>query len=337
MIDQWRQLRGRLSALAWPNGYPGAKMPETVSLNFPITYNGVNDPNALQNGDNLSIRLPGTSAASANVEIVHPLVWNGKAVIVHGGHDEDFFYGLDVYSGAQNLGTLCRALTANGYMIIGCAQPFYAQNALDIAFPGGIDLFAYEPVPATVYPRIGHYQLHLVEQLLSVSALPYFVEPAIVGMNYVQATYGVKEFAMTGISGGGWTTDFVAALDTRITRSYPALGSVPFPDWAAFGVTFADFESNESCAWYQTVETMENLYTLSCIDPGRRCIKVLEDGDTVWHAANAHAEIAAFKATVQARVPAGQYDVYVGNIVQTHCYSMGAIAMILDDLKRPAS
>jgi hypothetical protein len=334
-MTDWLAMRDALVNGAWPQGFPGKKMPETVTLNADITYNGVLDPNAQVNGDLLRVRLPRTTSASAQVEVVHPLgSWNGRCFVMHGGHYITYFEGGSVFTPC-NMQSLTKALTAAGWMILGCAQPFMGANDRVYHYEGGVDMAAYEPVD--VYPWVGHYQLHQYEAIFGESSLPQFLEPAIVGMNYVQATYGVRDFAFSGISGGGWTTEMMAAVDPRITRSYPALGSIPFQLWSIWnGGIIADFESNSYCRWFQdTGASMENIYTLGCFDPGRRQIKIVEHGDTAWTAAGHDSDIAAWKALVQSRVPTGQYDVYVGSIVSAHTYSMGAIRMILDDLERP--
>ena len=57
-------------------------------------------------------------------------------------------------------------------------------------------------------------------------ALRYFVEPAYLTANYAFAQ-GYEQLHMAGLSGGGWTTTVAAAIDKRITASFPIAGSVP--------------------------------------------------------------------------------------------------------------
>ena len=56
--------------------------------------------------------------------------------------------------------------------------------------------------------------------------LRYFVEPALLTANYAFAQ-GYTEVYMAGLSGGGWSTTFAAAIDKRIKASFPIAGSVP--------------------------------------------------------------------------------------------------------------
>ena len=45
-------------------------------------------------------------------------------------------------------------------------------------------------------------------------------------MNYAKAQ-GYDDVYMAGLSGGGWSTTFAAAIDKRIKGSFPIAGSVP--------------------------------------------------------------------------------------------------------------
>lgn len=60
-----------------------------------------------------------------------------------------------------------------------------------------------------------------------VHTMAYFVEPVILAVNYAVAL-GYKRIVMVGLSGGGWTTTLAAAVDKRISLSFPIAGSVPF-------------------------------------------------------------------------------------------------------------
>jgi hypothetical protein len=84
------------------------------------------------------------------------------------------------------------------------------------------------------------------------AALRYFLEPAVLTVNYAKAQ-GYEEVFMAGLSGGGWSTTFAAAIDKRIDASFPIAGSVPCAlrnpeswdhgqNWT--GDSDADFEQN---------------------------------------------------------------------------------------------
>jgi len=83
-------------------------------------------------------------------------------------------------------------------------------------------------------------------------ALRYFLEPTILTVNYAESL-GYDEIYMAGLSGGGWSTTFAAAMDKRIIASFPIAGSVPcamrnpdglWPNQTWTGNDDEDFEQN---------------------------------------------------------------------------------------------
>jgi hypothetical protein len=54
-----------------------------------------------------------------------------------------------------------------------------------------------------------------------------FLEPPIVALNALLATRDDRDIGMIGVSGGDWTTTWIAALDPRIRESVPVAGSLP--------------------------------------------------------------------------------------------------------------
>jgi cephalosporin-C deacetylase-like acetyl esterase len=54
------------------------------------------------------------------------------------------------------------------------------------------------------------------------------MEPVAAFINYAVKKSSPAEIVMTGISGGGWTTQLYSALDDRIKYSFPVAGSYPF-------------------------------------------------------------------------------------------------------------
>ena len=53
------------------------------------------------------------------------------------------------------------------------------------------------------------------------------LDPGIAALNYLRENTGRDWAHMTGYSGGGWATTYLAAVEPRIHRSYPVAGSLP--------------------------------------------------------------------------------------------------------------
>jgi hypothetical protein len=64
------------------------------------------------------------------------------------------------------------------------------------------------------YPSIGSF-------------LRFFLTLPVLCLNYAQSLNIFSNFAAVGISGGGWSTTWMAALDSRISRSYSVAGTQP--------------------------------------------------------------------------------------------------------------
>lgn len=110
----------------------------------------------------------------------------------------------------------------------------------------------------------------------SLNYLRFFVECPIRLMNQLDET-NYTRICMSGISGGGWITHMVSAIDTRIHRSAPVAGSLPL-------LYRADSDSTRD--WEQWLPRLfpslcdyHDLYVLAC-QPNRRQLHILNTGDT---------------------------------------------------------
>ena len=77
-------------------------------------------------------------------------------------------------------------------------------------------------------PACGSWEVHdEIVTAFGLSAMQYFVVMAVQAMNYWDAHGSFREYDMIGLSGGGWTTTILAAMDPRIKKSFPVAGSMP--------------------------------------------------------------------------------------------------------------
>lgn len=138
-------------------------------------------------------------------------------------------------------------------------------------------------------------------------ALRYFVEPAVATVNYALAL-GYERVHMAGLSGGGWTTTVVSALDPRIRTSFPIAGSVPCamrdPE---VGPDREDFE--QSCAPDPSVEAPQHpgralyracnytcMYLLAGLEAERYQLQILHENDDCCYATHGrHDQMLAYE------------------------------------------
>lgn len=210
-IDSPADVPARRKALIeflWgPSGLPSEKLPDTVEKSVPNPIASIPIPN-LARVDRLVIEMD----SGVYNEAFHfvPQNANGRLVIVHEGHD----YTLDGHGLAETIA----ALVARGYGVLGAFMPCYSS----LACPG---------IPQ--HQSSPHNLLIGQVEPAEGNVLKYFVEHLVVSLNYLQTqseTEGFAPyhgFAMTGLSGGGWTTVLYAAIDTRIQHSFPCSGSKP--------------------------------------------------------------------------------------------------------------
>jgi hypothetical protein len=292
----------------WPHGFPIAAMPTKVE-------EGIADPNYSLVGaasmDRLTFDLGHGITTTAflfhppNPEPTHTLI------IEHGGHEWS--------QGLLTERTTIRTLVARGYFVLGIPQVLMGRDVTNIPPPGPSQLPDHD---------------HLASlQTGDFHPISLFLDPAVVGLNWVLARHRFSRVAMIGLSGGGWTTTLMAALDPRIDHAYPIAGSVPL---------YLRPPDPNSGDWEQVVPSLyalanyEDLYLLGGYGPGRSELQVLLYYDSVAVFRNPDYQpyrrlIAA--GLVSAGRPADAFQVYLDRQASGHYLSDNALNVILRDLE----
>ena len=245
-----------------------------------------------------------------------PAQANGKLIIYHGGHDGDFIVAKD----------LIAFFLKSGFAVIGMSMPLEAPNNHPV-----VDL-----------ENIGKVQLAFHDQLKMLKMktghpVQLFFTPVFVVVTYAQ-NLGYNSIFMTGVSGGGWTTTVYAALDPRITRSYPTAGTLPLHLRADRKRTNSAQRPADWGDYEQTIPEMHavanylDLYVLGAIGEHRKQLQILNKYDPCCLSGEA---FRAYEGAVNERVKSlgdGSFAVYLDTTNRNHSISNDAMNVILNDI-----
>ena len=175
-------------------------------------------------------RFGGVDSNNGVVARTHFSTFTGSTClfVYNGGHGEGFFPpAVAHYTNAPIPETqtfVRRVVTTLGCDVILSSMPmtgenYFAQDYIGYPFPNDIDVHLKLGTVALHKPPVG-------------TPLRYFIDPVRASINYALSLRSYGKVIVSGISGGGWTTTLLAAIEPRITHSYAIAGSVPFPSRA---------------------------------------------------------------------------------------------------------
>lgn len=172
--------------------------------------------------------------------------------------------------------------------------------------------------------------------------LRLFLDPTIVALNYVAKKHEYQRVDMVGLSGGGWTTNLVAAVDTRIRYSFNVAGSIPL--YYRAGGSIGDIEQY-LFQFYHDTAGYPDLYVLGAFGAGRKQIQILNRYDDCCFGQAQHdpareyaSDMQLFARAVEATLDGlGQKDHYylmIDDTAPNHQISEQALTkVILQELK----
>jgi len=195
--------------------------------------------------------------------LVHPATPapDRRLAIVHQGHQSDMLGGLD---DAANL------FLQYGFDVLAMNMPLLGWNPdHTLTLPDGTS--------ATIGD---HSQLMNAFGAQGDNGFRFFVDPVVTGINYfVDQFPEYDDIVMTGLSGGGWTSHIVPAVDERIRLSIPAAGSVPLYIRDVQPSSVGDLEQTWPGLYVDTASWLD-LYILAGYGEGREQIQVLNQYDS---------------------------------------------------------
>ena len=172
-------------------------------------------------------------------------------------------------------------------------------------------------------------------KLTGGSALKFFLEPVIVSLNALKPKY--KEIHMVGLSGGGWTTTLLAAVEPAIRASFPVAGSIPL--YLRTGASVGDKEQYLD-EFYQ-LAGYQDLYFLGAHGKGRKQIQILNRKDNccfgeAQHKGNDYEPaMRVYERRVQQALGAsGSFRLVIDDDAPKHMISPQAVELMLKELAK---
>lgn len=175
-------------------------------------------------------------------------------------------------------------------------------------FDGTIDFFnqlgydvANHDMPTYQANALNPYNVscnHAFFEQFAAQGAPFlrvFLEPVIRTINYALGELGYQRVVMAGLSGGGWSTVMLGAIDPRIALTIPIAGSMP----CDFQHTSWDFEQFCNSSW-ALVANYSSLYVLGSLEENRTQVQVLHEQDPCcFHGCGRHDRIRGYNAFVR--------------------------------------
>ncbi|MEN8192375.1 MAG: glycosyl hydrolase family 28 protein, partial [Bacteroidota bacterium] len=234
-----------------------------------------------------------------------------KVILYHQGHRGDFINGKSVI----------KEFLDNGYSVVAFSMPLLGMNSQ----------------PRVNIPKYGLLKLEKHDHLkflkpTSGHSVKYFIEPIITTINYLEREFNYSEIEMVGLSGGGWTTTLVSAIDSRIRKNFPVAGSYPVylrsesdRDWGDWEQTIPDL--------LQTVNYLE-LYILGAYGNGRKQVQVINKNDACCFAGTKWKTYYSEVVNRVKELNEGTWDLWLDNTHNEHKISEYILQNIIGEIEK---
>lgn len=210
-----REARNRLVKFIWRESKgKGVALPEEMPTQ--IVPNGADilrgmDPDLVGSHEMLVIKmerergrplLPNVTQLTSKIRFYHPTGANdrNRLFLFHHGHGDS--------AGPYQIPEAINFLLKSGFHVLYAEMPLYGINQR-------------ADIPTQLHDQFKNSAQG------DFNPVRVFLEPVVIAMNYAQAKYKFKDHSIAGLSGGGWTTTLIAAIDERWENSFPIAGSLP--------------------------------------------------------------------------------------------------------------
>ena len=260
-----------------------------------------------------------------------------RLAIVHAGHmGETHEQGLEL-----GLKDTIERLLENGFIVAAMQMPLVNWNKdANGILPNGT---SFEIANRSV---AGHDELFAkVEPSIGALIMAFFLEPVVQVTNELLTRHPENSgLVMVGLSGGGWTTHFSAALDPRITLSVPVAGALPLyarpfsrgskgDSEQEYPPILREDDSNNdgvldkavgACSWLE-------IFALGGIGPSgkRKQVQVINFDDSCCFNGPVYQTYSESLSKKVAEIGTGEWQVYVDRTHQSHLISTKTLDEVL--------
>lgn len=299
-----RRLRTKLITLLWGNPVLPSEGVDSVMQNY--TDERYADIQSLKSISKMVVKME--FGLESHIYHFNPTVPKKHVVLYHQGHRGDFIKSKEQI----------RFFLDNGYPVVAFCMPLLGLNNQPTVYLerfGNLRMTTHDHLKM-LKPAFGH-------------PVKFFVEPIIRTLNYLGES-GHSSFSMVGISGGGWATTMVAAVDPRIRKSFPVAGTYPIYLRSNSQRDWGDYEQNVP-EIYRTVNYPE-LYILGSVGENRKQLQILNQFDSCCFAGP---KWETYKETIRQRVfslGTGEFDLYSDDSHHDHRISENVLNVIQTEL-----
>lgn len=316
--------RDQLTSFIWNGSLPATLPSISENVALPSQAIGINPLNVAR-VDRLNINVSNWNFQQLSY-LIHPTNTSNaeRVVIVHQGHANTLEAGV---------GTTANHLLQNGFTVAVMEMPLFGWNT---------DTTASIPGRGTLNYANHDQMIFNTAQNNDGRGFRLFLEPVVQTVNHIFAsTPGLVDVGMVGLSGGGWTTSLMSAIDPRIKLSAPVAGSAPLYHRNVDPSSVGDPEQyylplfREDIAANGTgggVATWLEIYALGGYGQDRRQIQVTNEFDNCCFPGTFPN---SYKSIVSAKVDslgAGQWEHFLDSTHHSHQISNHVIQNVINPL-----
>ncbi len=307
-------VRKKIIDYLWPvDGYPANKMPKNVTADAPQWMDNIGG-NPIERVERLDIEMAYGMHSIAYV--FHPQKEVNRLLIFHMGHLDDV-----LMAGGKE--TIAFFLD-KGFSVMTFWMPFCGENDVPITLPG-------KGMVRLEGGATGkHNQMADLLDNDHVRFIRFFLEPVVIAINYVEKNHDYHDINMTGISGGGWTTNLCAAIEPRISYAFPVAGSVPLylREEPCYAASKGDAEQWWP-SFYQNVASYPDLYILGGYGEGRKLVQVYNKYDSCCFFGIGHQTFEPFIIDAIDKLGKGVFKIYLDDTHRDHKISQKVIEEVI--------